>query len=185
MLFRSEVSPHDPATVYVAYRTDRVGDPAPHVFKSTDYGATWTQLVNGFRDGEPVRVVREDPARRNLLYAGTETGAYLSFDGGAKWTPFPATLPVVPVTDLEVHDGDLVAATEGRAFWIMDDLSAIRQHQDSLMVKPAYVYAPTSAVLAGGPAAPARNAGRNPAPGATLFYRLAAAPDSKIGRAHV
>ena len=173
-----EVSPHDPATVYVAYRTDRVGDPAPHVFKSTDYGATWTQLVNGFRDGEPVRVVREDPARRNLLYAGTETGAYLSFDGGAKWTPFPATLPVVPVTDLEVHDGDLVAATEGRAFWIMDDLSAIRQHQDSLMVKPAYVYAPTSAVLAGGPAAPARNAGRNPAPGATLFYRLAAAPDS-------
>ena len=173
-----EVSPHDPATVYVAYRTDRVGDPAPHVFKSTDYGATWTQLVNGFRDGEPVRVVREDPARRNLLYAGTETGAYLSFDGGAKWTPFPATLPVVPVTDLEVHDGDLVAATEGRAFWIMDDLSAVRQHQDSLMAKPAYVYAPTSAVLAGGPAVPARNAGRNPAPGATFFYRLAAAPDS-------
>ena len=173
-----EVSPHDAATVYVAYRTDRIGDPTPHIFKSTDYGATWTRLVNGLREGEPVRVVREDPARRNLLYAGTETGAYVSFDGGAKWTPFPATLPVVPVTDLEVHDGDLVAATEGRAFWILDDLSAIRQHQDSLLAKAAWLYAPKSAVLAGGPAAPSRNAGRNPAPGANFFYRIAIVPDS-------
>ncbi len=173
-----EVSPHDAATVYVAYRTDRIGDPAPHIFRSTDYGATWTQLVNGLREGEPVRVVREDPTRRNLLYAGTETGAYLSFDGGAKWTAFPATLPVVPVTDLEVHDGDLVAATEGRAFWIMDDLSAIRQHQDSLMATTAHLYAPKSAVLAGGPAVPSRNAGRNPNPGANIYYRLAAAADS-------
>jgi photosystem II stability/assembly factor-like uncharacterized protein len=173
-----EVSPHDPATVYVAYRTDRIGDNTPHLFKSSDYGATWTRIVSGLREGEPVRVLREDPLRRNLLYAGTETGAYLSFDGGAKWTPFPAALPVVPVTDLEVHDGDLIAATEGRAFWIMDDLSAIRQHQDSLFAKSAHLYAPKPAVLAGGPAVPARNAGRNPAPGANIFYRLAAAPDS-------
>ncbi|MBC7840906.1 MAG: glycosyl hydrolase [Gemmatimonadaceae bacterium] len=176
-----EVSPHDPATVYVAYRTDRVGDPSAHVFKSTDYGATWTRLVNGLREGEPVRVVREDPVRRDLLYAGTETGVYLSFDGGAKWTPFPATLPVVPVTDLEVHDGDLVAATEGRAFWIMDDLTAIRQHQDSLQAKTAFLYAPRAAVLAGGPSVPARGVGRNPVPGASIFYRLASAPDSTVG----
>ncbi len=170
-----EVSPHDPATVYLAYRTDRIGDNTPHVFKSTDYGTTWTRMVSGLRTGEPVRVVREDPARRNLLYAGTETGVYLSYDGGANWLPFPTTFPVVPVTDLEVHDGDLVAATEGRAFWIMDDLSTLRQHADSLMMTAAHLYAPRPAVLAGGPAVPARNAGRNPVPGASIYYRLATA----------
>jgi photosystem II stability/assembly factor-like uncharacterized protein len=170
-----EVSPHDPATVYLAYRTDRIGDNTPHVFKSTDYGTTWTRMVSGLRNGEPVRVVREDPSRRNLLYAGTETGVYLSYDGGANWMPFPSTFPVVPVTDLEVKDGDLVAATEGRAFWIMDDLSALRQHADSLMTAAAHLYAPRPAVLAGGPAVPARNAGRNPVPGANVYYRLAAA----------
>ena len=173
-----EVSPHDAATVYVAYRTDRVGDPAAHVFKSTDYGRTWTRMVNGLRENEPVRVVREDPVRRNLLYAGTETGLYLSYDGGAQWRAFPAAFPVVPVTDLEVHDADLVAATEGRAFWILDDLSAVRQHADSLMTSAAHLYAPRAAYLSGGPSMPAKNRGRNPLPGATVFYRLAADPDS-------
>lgn len=173
-----EVSPHDAATVYVAYRTDRVGDPAAHVFKSTDYGRTWTRIVNGLRENEPVRVVREDPTRRNLLYAGTETGLYLSYDGGAQWRVFPATFPVVPVTDLEVHDADLVASTEGRAFWILDDLSAVRQHADSLMSAAAHLYAPRAAYLAGGPSFPVKNAGRNPLSGATVFYRLASDPDS-------
>ncbi len=176
-----EVSPHDPATVYVAYRTDRIGDNTPHIFKSTDYGTTWTRIVNGLREGEPVRVVREDPTRRNLLYAGTETGIYLSFDGGAKWMPFPATFPVVPVTDLEVHDGDLVAATEGRAFWIMDDISAIRQHADSLLAAAAHLYAPRAAYLSGGPSFPTRGAGRNPVPGANIYYRLASVADSTVG----
>jgi photosystem II stability/assembly factor-like uncharacterized protein len=173
-----EVSPHDPGTVYLSYRTDRVGDPSPHVFKSTDYGATWTRLVGGLREGEPVRVVREDPTRRNLLYAGTETGIYLSFNGGEQWMPFPATFPVVPVTDLDVHDGDLVAATEGRAFWILDDLGALRQHADSVMSAAAHLYAPRPAILGTSGGFPARNAGRNPPAGASIFYRLAAAPDS-------
>ncbi len=176
-----EVSPHDPATVYVSYRTDRIGDNSPHVFKSIDYGATWSRIVTGLHEGEPVRVVREDPVRRNLLYAGTETGVYLSYDGGAKWMPFPAAFPVVPVTDLEVHDGDLAAATEGRSFWILDDLSVLRQHQDSVMTAATFLYAPRPAVLAGGPAVPARNAGRNPVPGANVFYRVASAPDSTVG----
>ena len=175
-----EVSPHDPATVYLAYRTDRLGDNTPHVFKSTDYGTTWTRMVAGLRAGEPVRVVREDPTRRNLLYAGTETGVYLSYDGGANWMPFPTTFPVVPVTDLEVHDGDLVAATEGRAFWIMDDLSTLRQHADSLMTAAAHLYAPRPAVLAGGPAVPARNAGRNPVPGANVYYRVTTADSTAM-----
>jgi hypothetical protein len=172
-----EVSPFDPATVYVAYRKDRVGDPAAHVFRSTDYGKTWTRLVNGLRENEPVRVMREDPERRGLLYAGTETGVYVSYDGGAKWLPY-AGFPVTPVTDLKVRHGDLIASTEGRSFWILDDLSVIRQRADSLGTIASHLYAPRNAVLAGGSSGPARNAGRNPAYGATVFYRLAAAPDS-------
>ncbi len=173
-----EVSPFDPATVYVAYRKDRVGDATAHVFRSTDYGKSWTRLVAGLRDNEPVRVVREDPERRGLLYAGTETGVYVSYDGGAHWLPFVGGFPVTPVTDLKVKHGDLIAATEGRAFWIMDDLSVIRQRADSITNAALHLYTPRSAVLAGGGAGPARNAGRNPSYGATVFFRLATAPDT-------
>ena len=171
------VSPHDAGTLFVSFRKDRLGDPTPHVFISADFGATWTRQVHGLREGEPVRVVREDPVRRGLLYAGTETGVYVSYDRGAQWLPF-AGFPVTPVTDLAVRHGDLVAATEGRAFWILDDLSVIRQRTDSLAAAAAHLYAPRAAVLAGGGAGPARNAGRNPPYGATVFFRLKSAPDS-------
>ena len=175
-----EVSPFDPATVYVAFRRDRVGDPAPYVFRSTDYGRTWTKLVAGLREGEPVRVVREDPERRGLLYAGTETGVYLSWDGGARWQPWSGNLPVVPVTDLEVRHGDLIAATEGRAFWILDDLSVVRQHADSVVAAAVHLYKPRAARLTGGGGGffTPPNAGRNPPGPAVVFYRLGAAPDS-------
>jgi len=172
-----EVSPFDPATVYVAFRKDRLGDPTPHAYRSTDYGKTWTRLVNGLRDNEPVRVVREDPERRGLLYAGTETGVYVSYDAGAKWMPYTG-FPVTPVTDLEVRHGDLIAATEGRAFWILDDLSVLRQRTDNIASAPVHLYQPRHAVLAGGSAGPAGNAGRNPPYGATVYYRLQGAPDS-------
>jgi photosystem II stability/assembly factor-like uncharacterized protein len=173
-----EVSPHDPATVTVAFRKDRVGDPTPHVFRSTDYGRTWTRLVNGLRAGEPVRVVREDTERAGLLFAGTETGAYYSADAGATWIPLTG-MPVVPVTDLEVRHGDLVASTEGRAFWILDDLTPLRQHTPAVASAAAHLYQPRDAVLAGGPAGgPVDRVGRNPAFGATLWVRLARAPDS-------
>ncbi len=175
-----EVSPHDPATVYVAYRHDRVGDPSPLIYKSADYGKTWTTLNNGLRAGEPVRVVREDPERKGLMYAGTETGVYLSFDGGANWKPFSGNLPVVPVTDLDVRHGDLIASTEGRAFWILDDLSVIRQHADAVASENVHLFKPRNAYLLGGGGGfgGGENAGRNPPPGATVAYRLASAPDS-------
>ena len=176
-----EVSPFDANTVWIAYRTNRMGDPAPHVFRTTDGGRTWVRTVTGLREGEPVRVVREDPERRGLLYAGTETGIYVSRDNGAQWQPFPARFPVVPVTDLAVHRGDLVAATEGRAFWILDDLSTLRQHADSLLTAPLHLHAPRPAVLAegqGGFGGGGRNVGRNPPAGAMIHYRLGSAPDS-------
>ncbi|MEP7383621.1 MAG: glycosyl hydrolase [Gemmatimonadota bacterium] len=178
-----EASPNDPATVYVAYRKDRVGDPAPYIYRSTDYGKTWTKLVNGLRAGEPVRVVREDPERKGLLYAGTETGVYISYDAGAKWQTFNGNLPVVPVTDLDVRHGDLIAATEGRAFWILDDLSVIRQHADSLLTVQMHLYTPRTATLGGGGGGfggggGGNTVGRNPRGGAVVFFRLASKPDS-------
>ena len=174
------ISPHDAGTIYVSFRKDRVGDPTPHIFVSKDYGATFTRIVNGLRDGEPVRVVREDTERKGLLYAGTETGVYVSYDAGAQWLPFRGNFPVVPVTDLQVKHGDLIAATEGRAFWILDDLSVLRQRADAIEKAAVHLYAPRAAVLAGsggGFGAP-RGAGRNPPYGAVINFRLAAAPDT-------
>ncbi|MGQ0766841.1 MAG: WD40/YVTN/BNR-like repeat-containing protein [Gemmatimonadota bacterium] len=169
-----EVSPHDAGTVFLAFRRDRLGDPAPYVYRSTDFGRSWTRLNTGLRDGEPVRVVREDTERRGLLYAGTETGVYVSFDGGARWQPFSGNLPVVPVTDLEVRHGDLIASTEGRAFWILDDLGPIRQYADSVASASVHLFRPRPAVHGGGGGfGSPPNAGRNPPAGATVFYRLA------------
>ncbi len=175
-----EVSPHDAGTVYVAFRKDRVGDAAQYIYKSVNYGQSWTPIVDGLRNNEPVRVVREDPERKGLLFAGTETGVYISYDGGALWHAWSGNLPVVPVTDLEVRHGDLIAATEGRAFWILDDLSVVRQHADSVMRASAHLYKPRPAVGTGGGGGffTPRNAGANPRGPAVIFYRLAAAPDS-------
>jgi photosystem II stability/assembly factor-like uncharacterized protein len=173
-----EVSPHDPATVYLAFRMDRRGDYTPYAFRSTDYGKTWTRITNGLRAGEPVRVVREDPERRGLLYAGTETGVYLSYDGGASWQPFSRNLPNTPVTDLEVRHGDLYAATEGRAFWALDDLSPVRQMSAQLAKDSVHLFAPRVALLAGGQSAPTTTAGRNPPLGANVYFSLARVPDS-------
>jgi hypothetical protein len=173
------ISPHDAGTIYVSFRKDRLGDPTPHIFVSKDYGATFTRIVNGLRDGEPVRVVREDTERKGLLYAGTETGVYVSYDAGAQWLPFRGNFPVVPVTDLQVKHGDLIAATEGRAFWILDDLTVLRQRADAIEKAAMHLYAPRAAVLAGGGGfGTPRNAGKNPPYGAVINFRLAAAPDT-------
>ena len=176
-----EVSPFDPATVYIAFRRDRVGDPAPYLYRSTDYGRSWTKLVDGLRAGEPVRVVREDPAKRGLLYAGTETGAWFSVDGGARWTAFKG-IPAVPVTDLAVRHGDLVAATEGRAFWILDDLTPLREQSADVARAAAYLFTPRAAILTSGGGGfgggNASRVGRNPPSGGVVQFRLATTPDS-------
>ncbi len=173
-----EVSAHDAGTAYLAFRMDRRGDDAPYAFKSTDYGKSWTRITRGLRDGEPVRVIREDPERRGMLYAGTETGVYVSFDGGGIWQPFSRNLPVVPVTDLDVRHGDLYAATEGRAFWALDDLSPLRQLNDKIVGASVHLFAPRAALLAGGPSPATTTDGRNPPAGANIYYQVAKAPDS-------
>jgi len=175
-----EVSPHDPATVYLAFRMDRRGDYAPYAMKSTDYGKSWTRIVSGLRDGEPVRVIREDPERRGLLYAGTETGAYASFNGGASWQSISSNLPVTPVTGLDVRHGNLYASTEGRAFWALDDLSALRQLTDETAKAGVHLFTPQPALLVRGGSGAIPGAGRNPPAGANVYFSLAALPDSAV-----
>ncbi len=151
-----EVSPHDPASAYVTAYRYRLGDFTPYVFRTEDYGASWTRIADGSRGipaDHPTRAVREDPEQEGLLYAGTEYGIYVSFDDGGQWQPFHldaegkenGVLPRVPVTDLEVHRGDLVVATQGRAFWILDELGPVRQAAAGEPGGPAHLYRPSAA----------------------------------------
>ena len=124
-----EVSPHDMATVYVATTKYKFNDHTPALYKSTDYGKTWTSINTGIPYGAFTRVVREDPTRKDLLYAGTEKGLYISWNGGKTWKPFQLNLPKTPITDIKIHQGDLIVATSGRAFWILDDLTMLSQYE--------------------------------------------------------
>jgi photosystem II stability/assembly factor-like uncharacterized protein len=136
-----EASPHDPAVAYVAANRYKLDDFSPYLFKTSDYGSTWTRITSGLADDVFCRTIREDPTRRGLLYAGTETGVHVSFDDGASWHSLKGDLPVVPIHDLVVKEpeGDLVLATHGRSFWVLDDLSAVRSIYDdaaTVLVKP-------------------------------------------------
>nr|UXE44408.1 Ycf48-like protein [uncultured bacterium] len=126
-----EASPHDAGTAYLAVNRYQLDDFAPYIYKTADYGKTWKLVVAGISTKSFVRSVREDPKRRGLLFAGTETGVYVSFDEGDNWQSLQLNLPVVPVTDLRVKNGDLVIATQGRAFWSLDDITPLEQSSDA------------------------------------------------------
>ena len=137
-----EPSPHDPATAYVAATRYKWDDFQPYLYKTNDYGATWTKITTGIAENDFTRVIREDPVRRGLLYAGTETGVHISFDDGEHWQPLRLNLPAVPIHDLLIKDTDLVAATHGRSFWILDEVTPLRyiseevQNTQSSLFKP-------------------------------------------------
>ncbi len=137
-----EPSPHDPATAYIAVTGYKLNDFTPHIYKTNDYGSSWVKIVNGIPDDTFARTVREDPDRRGLLYAGTETGVFVSFDDGTLWLPLQNNLPEVPITDLRVKRKDLVVATQGRALWILDDLTPLHQISSAVANAPYYLYRP-------------------------------------------
>jgi photosystem II stability/assembly factor-like uncharacterized protein len=137
-----EPSPHDPATAYVAATRYKLEDLEPYLFKTNDYGASWTRITTGIREHDFTRVIREDPARRGLLYAGTETGIYISFDDGARWQSLQLNLPVVPIHDLAIKDTDLIVATHGRSFWILDDITPLRQINKEVQDSSVYLFMP-------------------------------------------
>jgi len=176
-----EASPHAAGTAYVAATRYQSDDFKPYIFRTTDYGATWTVLGRGIPDTAFVRVVREDPARKGLLYAGTETGVHVSFDDGGTWQPLQLNLPVVPITDLAVQGSDLVASTQGRSFWILDDLSVIRQMNPQVAASAAHLFQPRETyrmrVAGGGGGVAASSAvGQNPPSGVVVSYFLKEKP---------
>ena len=162
-------SPFDGGTAYVAVDRHQFDDLHPYIYKTGDYGKTWTKLGQGIPDTTFVRVVREDPKKRGLLYAGTEQGIYVSFNDGANWRPLKLNLPTTPVHDLVIKDNDLVVATHGRAFWILDDVSPLRQYSDEIAQKDAFLYTPETAYRiqagASGERHPSKRTGMNPAGG--------------------
>ena len=137
-----EPSPHDPATCYLAATRYKLDDYSPYFYKSSDYGKSWTRIDDGIPADDFTRVIRCDPARAGLLYAGTETGVYLSLDDGASWQALQLNLPVTPIHDLVVKNNDLIAATHGRSFWILDDLTRLHQLADETLQQPAVLLKP-------------------------------------------
>ena len=140
-----EASPHRKGSAYYAVYRWLLGDFQPYIYKTNDYGATWTRLTdgkNGIPADWPTRVVREDPDREGLLYAGTEFGMFISFDNGARWQPFQLNLPNVPVTDIKVHHQDLIVSTQGRAIWILDNLTSLHQLSSQLNTSEVHLFEP-------------------------------------------
>jgi photosystem II stability/assembly factor-like uncharacterized protein len=179
-----EASPHVAGGVYIAVNRYKNDDLKPYAWKTDDYGKTWTSITNGIPSGSFLRVVAEDSVRRGLLFAGTETGVYVSFNDGAYWQPLQMNLPVASVRDLIIHGDDLAVATHGRAFWILDDIAPLRQidpqvaDSDAFLYKPAITYRVRRtgglANTDGGPVA------ENPPDGAMIDYYLKSAPASEV-----
>ncbi|MEM9362712.1 MAG: glycosyl hydrolase [Bacteroidota bacterium] len=175
-----EVSPHDPATVYIATTRYKFNDYTPAIYKSTNYGKSWTNISSGIPKGSFARVVREDKDRNNLLYAGTEKGMYVSWNGGQNWESFQLNLPKTPILDLMVHQGDLIVATSGRSFWILDDLGLLKSYNKPQ--KAPKLYQPEPAYNGFWGSALNGNSsnfkgsqpftGVNPANGMVLYYEL-------------
>ncbi len=142
MINSIEPSAFDEGTCYVAATRYKLGDFQPYLYKTTDYGKTWTKITNGIPSEHFTRVVREDPKRKGLLYAGTETGMYISFNDGANWAPFQLNLPIVPITDLTIKDNNLIVATQGRSIWMIDDLTVLHQLDAAKKSMNAILYKP-------------------------------------------
>ena len=141
-----DASPHDPGTAWVAVDRHANDDVAPYIYATSDYGKSWRKLINGIPDGSFVRAVREDPVRKGLLFAGTERGVYWSKDAGEHWVSLQLNLPIVPVHDLIIKGNDLLLATHGRAFWILDDISPLRQASEETSRADLWLYKPDPAI---------------------------------------
>jgi len=158
MINSVEFDAHTKGGIYVAGTRYKLGDYRPYLYKSKDYGKTWTKITDGIDAGHFTRVLRADPKRKGLLYAGTETGMYISFDDGASWKSFQLNLPIVPITDLTLKNDNLIAATQGRSFWLIDDLTPLHQLSDQLTTADAYLFKPMASYRMG----PAFSWGRMP-----------------------
>ena len=181
-----DISPHDPSTVYIATTRYKFDDKRPGLYKTTNAGKTWTAINSGIPDGAYTRVVREDEKKKDMLVAGTETGIYISWNGGGQWEPLQLNLPVTPILDLQLKHDDLIVGTSGRSFWILDDVAMLRQYKSERL--SSKLFKPEDAYLANGGSQLNQNAtsgtntlsGVNPANGIVFYYQLANTPNSDI-----
>jgi photosystem II stability/assembly factor-like uncharacterized protein len=173
-----EASHFDAATAYAAVNRFRLDDLHAHIYRTRDYGKSWAEITKALPENAPVNVVREDPLRKGLLYAGTETGVYVSFNDGDNWQPLQLNLPHTSMRDLTIHGDDLIVATHGRSFWILDDVTPLRQIAESA-AKKDFLFAPQTAMRVrwnrntDTPLPPETPAGQNPPDGAIIDYYLA------------
>ncbi len=180
-------SPHDAATAYVAATRYKLSDHRPYLYKTTDYGSSWTEITNGIPQNDFTRVIREDPGRSGLLYAGTERGVYVSFDAGDNWQSLRLNLPVVPVHDLVVRNGDLAAATHGRSFWILDNVELLHQFDQQALGASMHLFEPRTKIrfrqgvrpVAGFSGNPGAD-GRNPPNGVVIPYYFQERPVGEV-----
>lgn len=181
-----EASHFDAGTAYAAINTFRLDDLRPHIFRTRDYGATWQEIVAGLPPDAPTDVVREDPQRKGLLFAGTENSVYVSFNEGDSWQSLQLNLPHTSMRDLTIHDDDLVVGTHGRSFWILDDITPLRQLNDQLAKQPVVLFAPEVTLRwrwnrnTDTPLPPEVPAGKNPPDGAILDYYLATSAQGPV-----
>jgi photosystem II stability/assembly factor-like uncharacterized protein len=182
-----EVSPHRPASAYACILRYQLGDFAPYVFKTEDYGKTWSLITtgtNGIPGDHPVRVVREDPDREGLLYAGTEFGMFISFDGGKRWQSFQLNLPATPVTDIKIVDKDLVLSTMGRSFWILYDITPLHEISQDISSGTSHMFKVKDPFRLHGGRFSRRPGGSSnpqyPRPGANIDYFLGSEPEDQI-----
>jgi photosystem II stability/assembly factor-like uncharacterized protein len=174
-----DASPHTAGAAYVAIDRHKLDDYKPYAFRTADYGKSWTKITTGLPENSYVHAVREDPKRKGLLFAGTENGIYVSFDDGGHWQPLKLNLPTTPIHDLLVKNDDLIVATHGRAFWILDDIMPLRQMSASTATEEAHLYQPGSAIRyrGAGFTLPATvPVGANPPTGVVIDYFLKSAP---------
>lgn len=173
MINAIEVHPTKKGSAYIAGTRYKLGDYKPYIYKTENYGKSWKLIVDGIENESFTRVVRADPTRKDLLYAGTEKGMYISFDDGDHWTPFQLNLPIVPITDLTIKDDNLIAATQGRSFWIIDDLTPLYQLTTSTSKEDITLFAPKASYqISGGRGATSRTQGTNHPGGVAVYFNI-------------
>lgn len=171
MINSVEIDPFNKGGLYVAGTKYKSGDYAPYLYKTEDYGATWKKITNGIGLEDFTRVLRADPKRKGLLYAGTENGMYASFDDGASWQSLQMNLPIVPITDLAIKNDNLIAATQGRSFWLIDDLTVLHQLNNDVAQKSAHLFTPMPTYrMGGGNGSTSKTAGTNHPGGVLVHY---------------
>jgi len=173
MINSIDPSPFDPAVCYVAGTLYKTGDFKPYLYKTMDYGKTWEKITDGIPSEHFTRVLRADPAKKGLLYAGTETGMYISHDDGASWNPFQLNLPIVPITDLTLKDNSLIVATQGRSIWILDDLTVLHQIDQNTVNQPMTLFKPKDSYRTQGSAGkPSPTQGMNLPNGVIVHFNI-------------